>query len=633
MAFVKGMWRILVAIKDGLVLLFLLMFFGLLYAALSWSPKPAQSVSSGALLLKLDGSIVEQPAEADPMALLAGSRDRSREYGLADIVAALDAARDDRHVKAVALNLDGFAGGGQVALARVGKALDAVRAAKKPVFAYATIYSDDSYQLAAHATESWVNPLGGVAIVGRGGSGLYYKGLIDRLGVNTHVYRVGTYKSFVEPFTRTDQSPEAKQANQALADALWEDWQQDVAKARPKARLAAYVRNPAALAQAAGGNLAKAALGAGLVDRLGDEAAFGARVAEAAGDAPDGKAGNFAAIDLKNYMKAHKPANGGEIGVLTVAGDIVDGEAGPGTAAGDTISALLRKALAEKDLKALVVRVDSPGGSVMASEKIRSAIMEARAEGLPVVVSMGNVAASGGYWVSTPANVIFAEPDTITGSIGVFGIIPSFEGTLAKMGVTTDGVKTTPLSGQPDIAGGTTPEFDRIMQMGVEDIYGRFVGLVAQSRRKTPQQIDAIAQGRVWDGGTARQIGLVDRFGGLDDAIAEAAKLAKIDPASAKPYRIAKEPDKFAEFVQSIVDREDEDDAGAPDSLMGRDLLGRQAMVQRNWALQAVADVRALVSGAGVRADCLECRGYGAPRVAKAADERGLMAVLLGLWR
>jgi len=249
LAFVKGMWRILVAIKDGLVLLFLLMFFGALYAALSWSPKPAQSVGSGALLLKLDGTIVEQPSEVDPMALLTGRNDRAKEYGLADIVAALDAARDDRKVKAVVLNLDGFMGGGQVALARVGKALDAVRAAKKPVFAYATIYSDDSYQLAAHASESWVDPLGGVAIVGRGGSGLYYKGLIDKLGVNTHVYRVGTYKSFVEPFTRTDQSPEAKQANQALADALWEDWQQEVAKARPKARLAAYVRDPAGLAR------------------------------------------------------------------------------------------------------------------------------------------------------------------------------------------------------------------------------------------------------------------------------------------------------------------------------------------------------------------------------------------------
>ncbi|HKY80353.1 MAG TPA: signal peptide peptidase SppA [Sphingobium sp.] len=627
MAFVKAVWRILVAIKDGMVLLFLLLFFGLLYAALSWSPKPARAMSSGALLLKLDGTIVEQPAEVDPFTLLSGSGPDMKEYRLSDIVAALEAAKSDDKVKAVVLNLDGFLGGGQVALTRVGRALDAVRAAKKPVFAYATIYSDDSYQLAAHASETWLDPLGGVAILGRGGSGLYYKGLIDKLGVNTHVYRVGTYKSFVEPFIRADQSPEARQANQALADALWQDWQEDVAKARPKAKLAAYAGNPAGAAQAAGGNLARAAQGAGLIDRLGDEAAFGERVAEVAGEPSDERAGDFAAIDLATYVKAHKPANEGQIGVITIAGEIVDGEAGPGSAAGDTISALLYKALADKDLKALVVRVDSPGGSVMASEKIRQAIMEARKQGLPVVASMGNVAASGGYWVSTPAQIVFAEPDTITGSIGVFGILPSFEGTLAKMGITTDGVRTTPLSGQPDLAGGTTPEFDRIMQMGVEDIYGRFVGLVAKARGKSSEQIDAIAQGRVWDGGTARQIGLVDRFGGLEDAVAAAAQLAKIDPAKARIYRIEKEPDKFVEFLQSMTERED-DEADVP-----RDMLSRQALVQRRWALQAIADARALVSGAGVRADCLECRAYGAPRSTGKAEERGLLAMLAGLWR
>ncbi|MGC4250004.1 MAG: signal peptide peptidase SppA [Sphingobium sp.] len=627
MAFVKGAWRILVAIKDGLVLLLLLLFFGLLYAALSFSPKPAASVRSGALLLDLDGTIVEQPAEIDPTALLSGAGPQMKEYRLSDIVTALEAAKDDGKVKAVVLNLDGFMGGGQVALERVGKALDAVRAAKKPVFAFATIYSDDSYQLAAHASETWVDPLGSVAIMGRGGSSLYYKGLIDKLGINTHVYRVGTYKSFVEPFIRTDQSPEAKQANQALADALWQDWQEEVAKARPKAKLAAYVNDPAAAAQAAGGNLAKAAENAGLVDKLGDEAAFGEMVAKVAGESADARAGSFASIDLATYAKARKPANDGQIGILTIAGEIVDGEAGPGTAAGDTISNLLYKALAEKDLKALVVRVDSPGGSVMASEKIRGAIMTAKSQGLPVVVSMGNVAASGGYWVSTPANLIFAEPDTITGSIGVFGILPSFEGALAKMGITTDGVRTTPLSGQPDLAGGTTPEFDRIMQMGVEDIYGRFVGLVAQSRRKSPQQIDAIAQGRVWDGGTARQIGLVDRFGGLEDAITEAAKLAKIDPAKARPYRIEKEPDKFTQFLQSMLEREGDNKDSSPD------MLARQGMLQRQWAMQAIRDVKAMVSGAGMRADCLECRAYGAPRPGSDADERGLLAVLATLWR
>lgn len=627
MAFVKGAWRILVAIKDGLVLLFLLLFFGALYAALSFSPKPAGSVSTGALLLDLDGTIVEQPTEASATALLSGSGPESKEYRLSDIVTALGAAKDDAKVKAVVLNLDGFAGGGQVAIARVGKALDAVRAAKKPVFAFATLYSDDSYQLAAHATEAWADPLGGVAIAGRGGSGLYYKGLIDKLGVNTHVYRVGTYKSFVEPYIRADQSPAARQANEALAGALWQNWQDDVTKARPKAKIAAYAADPVAAATAAHGDMAKAALDAGLIDKLGDEAEFGARVAQVAGEPSTTGDQDFAAIDLAAYVKARKPANNGQIGVLTVAGDIVDGEAGPGTAAGDTISDLLLTALSEKDLKALVVRVDSPGGSVMASEKIRRAILQAKDAGLPVVVSMGNVAASGGYWVSTPGDIVFAEPDTITGSIGVFGILPSFEGTLAKMGITTDGIRTTPLSGQPDLAGGTTPQFDQIMQMGVEDIYGRFVGLVAHARKKSPEQIDAIAQGRVWDGGTARQIGLVDRFGSLDDAIAEAARRAKIDPAKARPYWIGKAPDKWVELIQSMMERK-KDQAAAP-----RDMLSRQALLQRRWAMQAVSDVRGLVSGAGVRADCLECRSYGAPKAVSQAEGQGMLAMIAALWR
>ena len=627
MAFVKGAWRILVAIKDGLVLLFLLLFFGALYTALSYSPKPAKAVSTGALLLELNGTVVEQPAEISPTALLSGGASESKEYRLSDIVTALEAAKGDAKVKAVVLNLDGFMGGGQVALGRIGAALDAVRAAKKPVLAYATLYSDDSYQLAAHASEIWTDPLGGVALLGRGGSNLYYKGLIDKLGVNTHVYRVGTYKSFVEPFIRTEQSPEARQANQALANALWQQWQDDVTKARPRANVAAYAGDPAAAARATNGDIAKASLAAGLVDKLGDATAFADHVADIAGDSAAGDATGFAVIDLRSYVKARAPANDGQIGVLTVAGDIVDGEAGPGTAAGDTISDLLLSALDKGNLKALVVRVDSPGGSVMASEKIRSAIMQAKEDGLPVVVSMANVAASGGYWVSTPGDVIFAEPDTITGSIGVFGILPSFEGTLAKMGVTTDGVRTTPLSGQPDLAGGTTPEFDQIMQLGVEDIYRRFVGLVAKSRKKTPEQIDQIAQGRVWDGGTARQLGLVDRFGGLEDAIAEAARRAKIDPAKARAFRIEKQPDKWAEWLQDLAERES-DDATAP-----RDMLARQAWLQRGWALQAVSDVRGLVSGAGVRADCLECRGYGAPHPRQAADEHGLMAMLATLWR
>ncbi|MEO8724445.1 MAG: signal peptide peptidase SppA, partial [Sphingobium sp.] len=524
---------------------------------------------------------------------------------------------------------DGFMGGGQVALMRVGKALDAVRAAHKPVLTFATAYEDQGYQLAAHASEVWINPIGGVAIMGPGGANLYYKGLIDKLGVNVNIYRVGTYKSAVEPFIRADQSPEAKQASQALADNLWQNWRDDVARARPRAKLAAYVADPLGSVQATGGDMAKAAQNAALVDRVGDEDSFDDRVAAIAGEDNSPETQGFASINFDKYVKAHTPANDGQIGVLTVAGEIVDGEGGPGTAAGDSIAMLLNKALTERDLKALVIRVDSPGGSVLASEQIRRAIAQAKEQGLPVVTSMGNVAASGGYWITTLSDKVIAEPSTITGSIGVFGILPSFEGTLAKLGVTTDGVRTTPLSGEPNVVGGISPQFNAIAQLSVEDMYRRFIGLVAHARKLTPQRVDSIAQGRVWDGGTARQIGLVDSFGGLEDAIAEAARLAKLDPAKARPYYIESEPDKLAAFLQSFMSSDAHVGLGARNALP-TDLLGRQAWRQRQWAIQALEDARSLTQGAAMRASCLECRAYRAPGVVDAGQREGVLWRMLG---
>lgn len=607
MAFVKAIWRFIMGVKDLLVLCFLLLFFGSLYAALSFSTgeRPVKA-HRGALLVDLDGFLVEQPEQADPLSALVGGEAPVHQYRLRDIVTALEAARTDPNVKAVVLNLDGFMGGGQVAVTRIGKALDAVRAAKKPVLAYATAYEDDGYQLAAHASEIWLNPMGGVALVGPGGSQLYYKGLIDKLGITAHIYRVGTYKSAVEPLMRSDQSPEAKAAAQALADHLWQNWKADVSRARPKAKIEAYSANPLPIIEAAKGDLPAAATAAGLVDTLGDDRAFADHVAGIAGESTDGDGPAFAAIDLDDYVRAKQPANTGSIGVLTVAGDIIDGEAGPGAAAGDSIAAQLDDALANQNLKALVVRVDSPGGSVLASERIRGAILAARAKGLPVVTSMGNVAASGGYWVSTASDRILAEPSTITGSIGVFGVLPSFEGLLTKLGIAADGVKTTPLSGEPDVMGGISPEFSRITQLGVENIYRQFLGLVSKARKLSPARVDAIAQGRVWDGGTARQIGLIDGYGGLEEAIAEAAKLAKLDPATARPYYIEPEVDPFTKFIDDWIEKR-----SARHAYAGRgDLLARQAARQQALLTRAAHDARLIAAGGSVQAACLECATY-----------------------
>lgn len=540
------------------------------------------------------------------MALLSG-QDVAHEFRLRDLVRAIDAAKSDDRVKAVVLDLDHFGGGYPEAISEVADALGRVRASGKPVLAYATAYTDSGYRLASEASEIWINPMGGSLFMGPGGSQLYYKGLIDKLGVDVHVYRVGKFKSYVEPYIRTDASPEAKQADQQLYGAIFDQWREGVAKARPKAQLAQFLTAPDKPILAAGGDIAKANLAAGIVDKLGDRIAFGKRVAEIAG-APSGKAaGTFNKIDLDDYIAANPAKSSGDaIGVITVAGDIVDGKGGPGEAAGDTISKLVLDGLAKKNLKALVVRVDSPGGSAFASEQIRSAIMQAKAQKLPVIVSMGSLAASGGYWVSTAGDMIFAEPNTITGSIGIFGIIPTFENTLKKIGVTSDGIKTTPLSGQPDVIGGTNQTVDAIFQAGIENGYNQFIGRVSQARKMSPERVNEIAQGHVWDGGTARQIGLVDRFGNLHDAIAEAAKRAGLDPAKVHAEYLEKKPGRLEQLAAQIARNSDDDDADTQG-----DAFSRIAAQRRAVFADVLGEVRRLSNGAAIQARCLECGALG----------------------
>ncbi len=626
MIFARKVWHLLVGIKDGLVLLLMLLFFGGLYGALTTRPS-AGAVSDGALLLKLDGAVVEEPSVQDPLTALASTEAPMREYRTRDLVRAVKAAAGDDRIKAVVLDLSRFVGGGQVNLQELGKALDEVRAAKKPVLTWALAYSDDAMLLAAHASEVWVDPMGGAFVTGPGGEHLYYGPLLDRFKVKAHVYKVGTFKDFVEPYLRDSQSDPSREARSALYAALWEDWKADVSKARPKAQLAAVTADPVGWMKTAGGDMAKAALNAGLVDKLGDKVAFGERVRQIAGTDPTDpdRPGSFAAVRPGALLAANPENRSGEpVAVVTVAGEIVDGKAGPGTAGGDRIARLIDQANAD-GAKAMVLRVDSPGGSVFASETIRQAIERFKAKGRPVAISMANMAASGGYWVSTPGQRIFAEPATITGSIGIFSIIPSFEGTLAQYGVHSDGVRTTPLSGQPDPLSGITPEVDAMLQSNIENGYARFIGLVAKSRNKTPQQVDAIAQGRVWDGGTARQSGLVDQFGGLDDAVGWAAQQAKLD--SWHPDFYGTDANPYASLIERLTgdDGEDQQQAG--------DLAAQVALRQQAGLSRIASDLTRLFSTQGAQAYCLDCP---VPRGAAARPEQGrsmlqIARALLGL--
>ena len=623
MIFARKVWHFLVAIKDGLALLVLLMFFFALYAVLTMRPS-AGTLRDGALLLRLHGAVVEEPAVRDPFAGLVSGTEEPREYRARDLIRSLRLAAKDERIKAVVLDLSEFAGGGMVSLQEIGAALDQVRAAKKPVLAYAMAYSDDGLMLAAHASEVWIHPLGGAFVTGPGGSRLYFGDLLQRYKVNVHVYKVGTYKDAVEPYLLSGPSDPSRQARRAVYGALFEEWQNDVARARPKANLPLVTADPAGWLAASRGDAAQAALAAGLVDKLGDEVAFGERVKALAGEDPlDEAPGSYAHNHYETLLAAHAEPDGGEaVAVVTIAGQIVDGKAGPGTAGGERIARLIDEANAD-EAKALVLRVDSPGGSVYASEQIRLALERFKSGGRPVVVSMGNVAASGGYWVSTPASRIFAQPGTITGSIGVFALLPSFERTLADLGVRADGVQTTPLSGQPDLLGGFSPEVERMIQANVENNYSRFLTLVAGARGQTPAEIDRIAQGRVWDGGTARQNGLVDQFGGLDEALGFAAKAAKLEQWHPQFY--GSDVDPYASLLERMLG--DDEDA---DQAVATDLAGLAAVQQRARLAGMLGELAWLGQVRGAQAYCLDC---GVPlRAANRPGAGGWNPVLSGLF-
>ena len=492
------------------------------------------------------------------------------------------------------------------------------------MLAYATGYTDDSYQLASHASEIWLSPLGTVELRGPGGQHLYYKGLLDKLGVTANVYRVGTYKSAVEPYIRNDMSPEAKAAAQALGGALLEDWREDVLKARPAAKVDAFLKDQPGAVAAAGGDLAVAARNAGLVDQIADRRAFETQLAKLGGD--DAKApGGYRTIRLDSYVKsAVDTTPNGPIGVVTIAGEIVDGKAALGTAGGDSIATAIRKGLRDGGMKALVVRIDSPGGSVLASERIRQALLAVKERKIPIVVSMGSVAASGGYWVSTPGDYVFAEPSTITGSIGVFGIIPSFQGTLQKLGVGADGIKTTPLSGEPDVLHGPSPEASALMQAGINSVYGKFLGIVGAARHKAPADVDKIAQGRVWDGGTAHQLGLVDGFGGMDMAIGKAAELAQL--GDQRGVRYLERPATLREALMGALAGGNDEDTGTTDA------LASLSPTPASEVERALVEVQQIMTGPSIQVRCLEC-GPGSGTVARADAPKGMIATALHwLW-
>lgn len=491
-----------------------------------------ETASRGALLLDISGVIVDKPDSSQRFSklsrqLLGASSDRLQENSLFDIVNTIRQAKDDRNITGIVMDLKNFAGGDQPSMQYIGKALKEFRDSGKPVYAVGENYSQGQYYLASFANKIWLSPQGVVDLHGFATNGLYYKSLLDKLKVSTHVFRVGTYKSAVEPFIRDDMSPAAREADSRWIGELWQNYLNTVAANRqiPAQQVFPGAQGLLEGLTKTGGDTAKYALENKLVDALASSAEIEKALTKEFGWSKTDK--NYRAISYYDYALKTPADTGDSIGVVFANGAIMDGEETQGKVGGDTTAAQIRDARLDPKVKAIVLRVNSPGGSVTASEVIRAELAAARAAGKPVVVSMGGMAASGGYWISTPANYIVANPSTLTGSIGIFGVITTVENSLDSIGVHTDGVSTSPLA-DVSITRALPPEAQQMMQLSIENGYKRFITLVADARHSTPEQIDKIAQGHVWTGQDAKANGLVDSLGDFDDAVAKAAELAKV---------------------------------------------------------------------------------------------------------
>ncbi|MCX2192698.1 signal peptide peptidase SppA [Pantoea agglomerans] len=529
-------WRVLNFIREFILNIFLILLIVVgvgIWLQVSGSGGSSAPIQQGALKVDLSGVLVDKPSVSNRLSkigrqLLGASSDRLQENSLFDVVDAIRQAKDDSNIKGMVLDLREFAGGDQPSLQYVGKALREFRDSGKPIYALGDSYSQAQYYLASYATKIYLSPQGTVDLHGFATNGLYYKTLLEKLKVTSHVFRVGTYKSAVEPFLRDEMSPAARDADSRWVGQLWQNYLNTVAANR---QITPEQLFPGATAIIAGlnavkGDTAQYALDNKLVDALGSRAAADQELVKTFG--LDKQSNDYRSVSIYDYsVKTTSTQQDGNIAVVMASGAIMDGEETPGNVGGDTTAAQIRDARLDPKIKAIILRVNSPGGSVTASEAIREELAAVQAAGKPIVVSMGGMAASGGYWISTPASYIVANPSTLTGSIGIFGVINTLENSLDSIGVHTDGVATSPLA---DIS--TTKalptEVQQLMQLTIENGYRNFVGLVAKSRHKTPEQIDAIAQGHVWTGSDAKANGLVDALGDFDDAVKKAGELAKV---------------------------------------------------------------------------------------------------------
>jgi protease-4 len=554
-----GIWSTLNFTRQLLFNLIFLVIVLLVIAAIFASPGAMPLQDRSALVIELDGALVEQysSSPADRVLNRAMGQD-APEIQLRDLLKAIDAAKDDKRIDRIVLNTDGFSAAGFAAMRDLAAALREFRAAGKEVVAFGSGMDQKQYYVAAQADEVYLDPQGLVLIEGLGRYRMYYReGLQDKLGVDVHLFKVGEYKSAAEPYVLDGASPEAREADLFWMTDVWNRFVADIAAARkldPQALNEMIVQFPERV-QAAGGDTARLALDEKLVDGLKTSHEIERLLGERG--AIDEDTETFRQIDLDGYLAQLTRQNLGldtrpQVAVVVAQGEIIDGDPPPGVVGGESTSALLRQARDDEHVKAVVLRVDSPGGGVFPSEQIRREVELTQAAGKPVVVSMGNVAASGGYWISMDADRIYADESTITGSIGIFGLWMSVPRVLDKLGVSTDGVGTTPLAGALDPTRPLDPNVGIVIQSIIDKGYADFTGKVAAARDTTVAKVDEVARGRVWSGAQARERGLVDELGGLEAALAHAATLAELKPGAHGVRYIEKPLTPFEQFVVNM---------------------------------------------------------------------------------
>ena len=534
-----GLWTVLnFSRKLFFNVIFLAIFGGLVVAIVSQDDDPLTVNADSALFLTLNGKLVIEKESIDPFEQFLqeslGSEPENPEVLVRDVVKVLENAQKDRRIKALVLDLQGLTGGGLDKLRTIATAIDQFKTSEKPVYAIGDYFSQEQYYLAAHADQIYLNPMGGLMFEGYGRYGMYFKDMLDKLKVTTHIFRVGTYKSAVEPIMRNDMSDEAKEAEKQWLNGYWAQYKKDVAQARgiDESNFDETLQGLLDKFEAAGGDFAQYALDNKWVDALKTREEVRAELTALVGEDDNPYGVNYTSFNT--YLKVVNPPmqfvdhNMDRVAIVVAKGTILDGNQKAGTIGGDSTARLLRKARMDDNVKAVVLQIDSPGGSAFASEVIRQEIIELQRAGKPVVASMSTYAASGGYWIAASTDRIIASPSTITGSIGVFGMFMTYENSLDYLGIHSDGVGSTELTGF-SVVRPLAPEFGEILQRNVENTYGNFLSMVSSARGMTVEEVDSVAQGRVWLGSDALELGLVDQLGTLDDAIVAAAELSELD--------------------------------------------------------------------------------------------------------